>query len=394
MKTRFLNIAPAVVCFCFSVCLIPWLQAEEADPSVLRAKAEKGNVLAQYNLGLAYAEGRTVPQDLVEAYVWLRLATDNGGTGTALGGVLHQMSIEQIAAGRLRLDELRHTMPTVVADRHGPAPAVAAGRSTAAAPPAPTEDRFVAMQEELAVLRVDNARLTQRLASLPGGPGAPVVSGSPADQKKIAELGAQLEGARKELAAAHKANEDLSARGKALQDGQEALKRQLAERDGGPLGLAAVESQRDEARKELEMTKNHQANLEHDLRQELTQVHGEKDSLAAANQGLEQRARAAADLPRQLAEARSAIEQLKKENAGIQAQRNELADRLAQAATVSPHAASSVPSATPAASDELARLKEDLGRANSKVEMTVRSYALLREENERLKAQLAQSKAP
>jgi regulator of replication initiation timing len=334
MKMRFLGVDPAVACFCLAVALIPLLQAEEAAPAMLRAQAEKGNVLAQYNLGLAYAEGRAVPQDLVEAYVWLRLATDNGSTGRALDGVIHQMSIEQIAAGRLRLDELRHATPAVVSDHHDAAATGAAGRATVAAPlapPAPTEDRFVAMQEELATLRVDNERLTQRLASLPGGHVTPQVSGSPADQKKIADLGAQLEAVRAELAAARKANEDLSGRGKALLDGQEALKRQLADRG---------------------------------------------------------------DTAQRLAEAQSAIEQLKKENAGLQAQRNELADRLAQAAAAPPPAASQAPAATPAPSDELARLKDELSRANSKVEMTVRSFTLLQEENARLKAQLAQIKTP
>jgi len=174
------------------------------------------------------------------------------------------------------------------------------------------------MQEELAVLRVDNARLTQRLASLPGGPVTPEVSGSPADQKKIADLGAQLEAVRKELAAARKANEDLSARGKVLLDGEDALKRQLADRGETAQRLANAESQRDEARKALEAIKNHQTDSEHDLRQELAQIHAEKDSLAAANQSLEQKARVAADLPRKLVEAQSAIEQLKKENAGLQ----------------------------------------------------------------------------
>ena len=134
------------------------------------------------------------------------------------------------------------------------------------------------------------------------------------------------------------------------------------------------------------------------MRQELAQIHAEKDSLAAANQSLEQKARVAADLPRKLVEAQSAIEQLKKENAGLQAQHNELADRLAQAAAAPPLAAAPAPAATPAAppapSDELARLKDELGRANSKVEMTVRSFTLLQEENARLKAQLAQIKTP
>jgi regulator of replication initiation timing len=40
----------------------------------------------------------------------------------------------------------------------------------------------------------------------------------------------------------------------------------------------------------------------------------------------------------------------------------------------------------------VARLKSDLARAEQTVEMTVRSFALMRQENERLKAQLEQAR--
>jgi hypothetical protein len=393
MKTRFLGVVPVAVWFLLAACLTPALQAEEADLAQLRAKAEKGNVLAQYNLGLAYADGTLGPKDPVEAYVWLRLAADNGGTGTALGTLVHQMSIEDIAAGRRRLDELRTNMPSVVAARRGasPTPTGARGRPSAP-PPAPTEDRFAAMQEELAALRVDKAQLTQQLASLRGAPGRPNASGAPADPKKVADLGAQLAAVRKELAAALKANEDLAARGKKLLEEQEGLKRQLADRGDAAKQGAAARSELGEARRELEAGKTRLAELEH-LRQEKAQLQAEKEVLTAANQRLEQQGRAAAGLPRELAEARSAIEQLKKEKAELQAQRAGPAGGPAPAASAAPAAPASTPAATGGA-DELARLKDELNRANSKVDMTVRSYALLREENERLKARLAQTKAP
>src|ERR1039458_7543152 len=111
MKTRLPGFALISAWWFFLLAFPALIFAADVDLASLRAKAEKGNVLAQYNLGLAYAEGRTAPKDLVEAYVWFRLAIENGGTGTALGGLLQQMSIDEIAAGRQRLDERRRTLP-------------------------------------------------------------------------------------------------------------------------------------------------------------------------------------------------------------------------------------------------------------------------------------------
>ena len=44
---------------------------ESSEVAGLRAKAVKGNGIAQYNLGLAYAQGRGLAADPVEAFVWL-----------------------------------------------------------------------------------------------------------------------------------------------------------------------------------------------------------------------------------------------------------------------------------------------------------------------------------
>src|SRR4051812_18603461 len=59
-------------------------KVDAADLPALRAKAERGNAIAQYNLGLAYMQGRQTNADLVEAFVWLTLAADTGSTGKAL----------------------------------------------------------------------------------------------------------------------------------------------------------------------------------------------------------------------------------------------------------------------------------------------------------------------
>ena len=81
--------------------------AEPEEIASLRLKAERGNALAQYNLGLAYAQGRLVPIDLSEAFVWLSLASESGATGKALDSVLGSITDKQLAEGRSRLGTYR-----------------------------------------------------------------------------------------------------------------------------------------------------------------------------------------------------------------------------------------------------------------------------------------------
>jgi TPR repeat protein len=43
----------------------------------LRAQAEKGDTVAQYNLAVVYERGEGVPPDYVEAVLWCRKAADH-----------------------------------------------------------------------------------------------------------------------------------------------------------------------------------------------------------------------------------------------------------------------------------------------------------------------------
>ena len=81
--------------------------AEPAEITSLRAKAEKGNAIAQYNLGLAYTDGQLLPVDIPEAFAWLSLASENGSTGKELNTVLGNMTDAQLATGRERLENYR-----------------------------------------------------------------------------------------------------------------------------------------------------------------------------------------------------------------------------------------------------------------------------------------------
>ena len=80
---------------------------ESAEVASLRAKAERGNGIAQYNLGLAYLAGRGVPTDPVEAFVWLSLARDNGARGRDLDNLTAGLDRDTLAAAQARLTERR-----------------------------------------------------------------------------------------------------------------------------------------------------------------------------------------------------------------------------------------------------------------------------------------------
>ena len=163
--------------------------AEPAELAALRAKAEKGNALAQYNLGLAYAEGTLVPADIPEAFVWLSLASANGNMGKALDRVLENITDEQLAEGRRRLADYRNALAA-----HATVPVLSPGTvrkpaprgfslaaNPPASPPEPVHDTLVTCLpaadtgreptrpdqppvDEVAQLRSENARLKADLA--------------------------------------------------------------------------------------------------------------------------------------------------------------------------------------------------------------------------------------
>ena len=100
------------LCVCWSSCTSP--EDTERDPSqgqtqtedtveAIRLAADQGDAAAQYNLGIAYAEGLGVPRDETEAARWFRLAADQGlADAQASLGVMywigHGVPQERVAA--------------------------------------------------------------------------------------------------------------------------------------------------------------------------------------------------------------------------------------------------------------------------------------------------------
>jgi TPR repeat protein len=195
---------------------------ESAEIAALRAKAEKGNGVAQYNLGLIYAQGRDdLPSDAVEAFVWLSLAAENGTTGKALESVIGKLTDEQLADSRRRLAYRRIALssapaaPAGGATRVGGAVKASTGgfnlsHSPAAGPPTPDSSAPKAASPEPSPSRTSPAA-TPPLEPTPSpAPAADVgqdlrdpssgllqIIGNLRDEKQ--QLGVELTQARNEL---------------------------------------------------------------------------------------------------------------------------------------------------------------------------------------------------
>lgn len=318
--------------------------AEPPEIISLRVKAERGNAIAEYNLGLAYAQGRVVPVDLAEAYVWLSLAAETGSTGKALEALLGTINNSQLAEGRRRLETLRATNPYLkplpvnrsVAPGPGSAgpaspasPVTPVGsavksaaaetpRGAAAADPGTQSDEARRLYEQLSTVttekkqvsdalaeaRRETARLQSELATLraKAGPVDPDrVKNTASDPAE--KLSAELEGVRRELAAAQSkaaaaessANSDARAAlaksdaALAAQTRELAAARADAEKNRTALAAAqakftAAETQRDEITRQAATTTAAAAKSEAQLatlRTDLKKLETERDALTA-----------------------------------------------------------------------------------------------------------------
>lgn len=85
-----------------------------AEVESLSTKANRGNAIAQYTLGLALADPREPAYEPAQAYVWLNLASLNGTSSKALSTLTQQLSPADLAEGKRRLE-------VVIADPNSPA---------------------------------------------------------------------------------------------------------------------------------------------------------------------------------------------------------------------------------------------------------------------------------
>ena len=121
-----------------------------ADIAAMRDKAEQGNAIAQYNLGLVYADVREPAHDYAEAYVWLNLAAQAGATSRALATIVELMTPEERAEGERRLTARRGA-----AAADAPAPVITA---------LPLDERADTVIGQVAALEADKRQLSDELA--------------------------------------------------------------------------------------------------------------------------------------------------------------------------------------------------------------------------------------
>ncbi len=133
---------------------------ESSEVTALLAKARRGNGVAQYNLGLAYAEGKGVATDPVEAFVWFSLARENGARGRALDNLMGTLDKNALDLAQQRLTErkaefgVRTPTPVTVRTTTKSAPAETAQPAQPA-----TEESLAKVQAERDALRAERARL-------------------------------------------------------------------------------------------------------------------------------------------------------------------------------------------------------------------------------------------
>lgn len=120
----------------------PLLAITPAEFDSLRAKADRGNSIAQYNLGLAHADRREAIYDPAQAYAWLTLAAANGTNGKALSNLTSLLTPEQLAEGKRRLAILTASPISPAGDAASPivSSATAPDTTSLAPTPAPAAD--------------------------------------------------------------------------------------------------------------------------------------------------------------------------------------------------------------------------------------------------------------
>ena len=93
------------------------VQAQTPEIDALRVRAEAGDVVAQYNLGVMYANGRGVPQDDAEAHMWTNLAASRmtgelrDSSVKNLDIIAAKMTAEQIGEAQRRAREWNEAHP-------------------------------------------------------------------------------------------------------------------------------------------------------------------------------------------------------------------------------------------------------------------------------------------
>ena len=251
MKTSRLFLA---FLFAFTLGLSAHAQ-ESSEITSLRAKAERGNGIAQYNLGLAYAEGRGIAADPLEAFVWLSLARENGARGRALDSLGASFDRATLAVAQERLAARKAGSSSLVKAPAAPAARTETRPAAESAPAGPIAPRAP--------------------AAPPGSPGAttpetPAATGAPRDDAELARarserdaLSARLTDLSAELAGMRADRDRLVAQAAASSQAAREAGNTLQEQNrAAETRIAGLGRETEMVKTELERTKQALAALE------------------------------------------------------------------------------------------------------------------------------------
>ncbi|HSI08895.1 MAG TPA: LysM peptidoglycan-binding domain-containing protein [Rariglobus sp.] len=312
----------------------PLLAITPAEFDSLRAKADRGNSIAQYNLGLAHADRREAIYDPAQAYAWLSLAAANGTNGKALSQLTSLLTPEQLAEGKRRLAILTASPISPATEAASP---IVSSVTAAPAPVAPVVE-----------VDADQKKLSAELSAA-----------WKENELLKAGLTAQLADANKRVAIAEAA---LASKDKEISSLQSRLTEAaatpaVAPAPAAPIGVSAELASLRTERDQLQASATAALSQLTELRSQNAKVGAEENALR------EKLTRAASDL----ATARRAQAQAEAESASLKAAADRAsAERLAVAAqleTVTTELAAakaSTPSADSTAKAEQARLGENL----------------------------------
>ena len=195
----------AVLLFAF-ICGLAASAQESSELASLRAKAVKGNGIAQYNLGLAYAQGRGVAADPIEGFVWLSLARENGARGRALDNLVSSLDKAAYENAQKRLTERKAELghkPSTAASTPATAPTETPAVQEMNPAPAAAPAQAATATEELARLRAERETFSAQITDLTGN-----VTALRAERVRLIKLAAEHEKAARESAEAGRVTQE------------------------------------------------------------------------------------------------------------------------------------------------------------------------------------------
>jgi nucleoid-associated protein YgaU len=192
---------------------------------------------------------------------------------------------------------------------------------------------------------------------------APITAASPADTPELDDLRAQNKKLSSELALAWKDNDQLK---------------------NTVLGQVAAANQKAEA------AEARAASATNALEQNQADLDAKTKEVADLTAQLADAQKAAAN-PSALAAAQNDLDTEKQKVADLQAERDDLAQKLAQAEAAATAAPAPATASTPATSPDSTDLQQQAADAEDKLNMSLRAYTLLQNENDQLKDTLAKT---